>query len=143
METPAPQDDLPYRTYEYRVVPAPRKGEKARGVRSGEARFALAMSRLFNHMGAQGWEFVRADTLPSEERVGLTGTEVRYHALLVFRRSLAPEPRIIHQVIAAPQQPARLSSLPLAEWQGFDEEEVEDAQVVDMLAARARPVAAE
>ncbi|SFI49826.1 hypothetical protein [Jannaschia pohangensis] len=139
-ETPDPP---PHQTFEYRVVPAPRKGEKAKGVRSGEARFALAMSRLFNHMGAQGWEFVRADTLPSEERVGLTGTELRYHALLVFRRATAPvAPQIIQQVIEAPKAPLRLSA-PLPEWQGFEDQDVMDAQVIDILTARKRPLAAE
>ncbi|WP_179381171.1 DUF4177 domain-containing protein [Jannaschia marina] len=126
--------DAPQQTYEYRVVPAPRKGEKARGVRSGEARFALALSRLFNHMGAQGWEYVRADTLPAEERVGLTGTELRYHALLVFRRALAPvAPQVIQQVIEPPKAPLLLSA---PEWQGFEEQEVADSTVVDLLAAR-------
>jgi len=140
-------DDRSHQTYEYRVVPAPRKGEKAKGVRSGEARFALAMSRLFNRMGAQGWEYVRADTLPAEERVGLTGSEVRYHALLVFRRVVAetvmvPAP---DQKPAIPMNKAPLLlTAPLPEWQGFDDEEVEEAQVVSILSARAkRGVAAE
>ncbi|MEM7644059.1 MAG: DUF4177 domain-containing protein [Pseudomonadota bacterium] len=128
----------PIQTYEYRVVPAPRKGEKAKGVRSGEGRFALAMSRLFNRMGEQGWEYVRADILPAEERVGLTGKEVRYHALLVFRRALAPAPRIVQQVIEAPKGPLLLSA-PVEEWTGFEELDAEDAQVLDILAARADP----
>ncbi|TFL16783.1 DUF4177 domain-containing protein [Jannaschia formosa] len=132
-------DDRPHQTFEYRVVPAPRKGEKARGVRSGEARFALAMSRLFNRMGEEGWEYVRADTLPSEERVGLTGKEVRYHALLVFRRALAPPvpaPQVVR--IEQPEAPLRLAAPP-AEWAGFDDEEIGEAEVIEILAARAEP----
>ncbi|MEM8850153.1 MAG: DUF4177 domain-containing protein [Pseudomonadota bacterium] len=128
----------PYQTYEYRVVPAPRKGEKAKGVRSGEGRFALAMSRLFNRMGADGWEYVRADTLPAEERVGLTGKEVRYHALLVFRRATAPQPQIVQQVIEAPKGPLLLTAA-AEDWAGFEERDAEDAQVLDILAARADP----
>ena len=131
------ETDPPHETFEYRVVPAPRKGEKARGVRSGEARFALAMTRLMNRMGQDGWEFVRADTLPAEERVGLTGTEVRYHTLLVFRRAKAPPP--VQQVIAPPPEPLRLAA-PM-EWPGFDEAaaptgEIEDAQVMRLLSDR-------
>lgn len=134
MTTSDSSDTPPDQTFEYRVIPAPRKGEKAKGVRSGEGRFALAMSRLFNHMGAQGWEFVRADTLPAEERVGLTGTEVRYHALLVFRRALAPaQPVVVQQVIDAPQRPLLLSG---PEWQGFEEQEISDSKVIDLLSAR-------
>lgn len=72
--------------YEYRVVPAPRKGEKARGLKSGEERFAYALTGLMNRMGAEGWEYLRADTLPLDERVGLTGSKTTYQSLLIFRR---------------------------------------------------------
>lgn len=136
-------DDTPHQTFEYRVVPAPRRGEKAKGVRSGEARFALAMSRLFNRMGEMGWEYVRADTLPAEERVGLTGSEVRYHALLVFRRSLAPAISRTVPNALPPKPPALLLTAPLSEWEGFEDREVQDAEVIDLLSARARPLAAE
>jgi len=74
--------------YEYRVVPAPRKGEKGRGLKSGEDRFALALTNLLNTMGAQGWEYQRADALPCDERSGLTGTKTTFHNVLVFRRPL-------------------------------------------------------
>lgn len=73
--------------YEYQVVPAPRKGEKARGLKSVEERFAFALTGLMNRMGAQGWEYLRADTLPMDERVGLTGSKTTFQSLLVFRRA--------------------------------------------------------
>lgn len=72
--------------YEYRVVPAPRRAAKAKGARSGEERFALALSAVMNELGAQGWEYVRSDTLPMDERTGLTGTKTSYLNMLVFRR---------------------------------------------------------
>lgn len=72
--------------YEYRAVPAPRKGEKARGLKTGEERFAYTLTALMNRMGAEGWEYQRADTLPMDERVGLTGSKTTYQTLLVFRR---------------------------------------------------------
>ena len=72
--------------YEYRVVPAPRKGEKARGLKSAEERFAFALTGLMNRMGAEGWEYLRADTLPQDERVGLTGSKTIFQSLLIFRR---------------------------------------------------------
>jgi hypothetical protein len=72
--------------YEYRVVPAPRRAAKAKGARSGEERFALALSAVMNDLGAQGWEYVRSDTLPMDERAGLTGTKTSYLNMLVFRR---------------------------------------------------------
>ncbi|THD82230.1 DUF4177 domain-containing protein [Aliigemmobacter aestuarii] len=75
--------------FEYRVVPAPRKGEKARGAKTTGDRFALALTHLMNEMGADGWEYLRADTLPCEERVGLTGKTTSFQNMLVFRRAQA------------------------------------------------------
>ena len=74
--------------YEYWVVPAPRKGEKARGLKTGEERFALALTNAINAMAAQGWEYQRADALPCDERSGLTGTKTTFHNVLVFRRAV-------------------------------------------------------
>ena len=74
--------------WEYRVVPAPTKGLKARGVKGPEARFAHALQTLMNDMGADGWEFQRAETLPSVERSGLTSTTTEWRNMLVFRRSV-------------------------------------------------------
>lgn len=72
--------------FEYKVVPAPRKGEKAKGLKTTPDRFAHALTVLMNDLGAEGWEYVRADTLPCEERVGLTGTKSTFQNMLVFRR---------------------------------------------------------
>ena len=71
---------------EYRVIPAPVKGTKAKGVKTAQDRFALSLQETMNAMAADGWEFQRAETLPSEERSGLTGTKTVYHNMLVFRR---------------------------------------------------------
>ena len=72
--------------FEYRVVPAPKQGLKAKGVRSNEERFAHALEVMMNDLGAQGWDYVRADILPAEERQGLTGRVTVYQNMLVFRR---------------------------------------------------------
>jgi len=74
--------------YEYKVIPAPVKGLKAKGVRGHEARFANALQDVMNRMGAEGWEYQRAETLPSEERHGLTNVTTNYRNVLVFRRPL-------------------------------------------------------
>lgn len=76
-------------TYEYRVVPAPKRAEKVKGVRSTPDRFAHALTQLMNDLGRDGWEYQRADTLPCEERVGLTGRATVFQHMLVFRRTLA------------------------------------------------------
>ncbi|WP_353471856.1 DUF4177 domain-containing protein [Salipiger sp. H15] len=74
------------KTHEYKVIPAPTKGEKAKAAKGPEGRFAVSMSRLLNDMAEQGWEYIRADTLPSEERSGLTSSTTVWRTLLVFRR---------------------------------------------------------
>lgn len=75
--------------YEFRVIPAPTRGEKSREARTTPERFALALTRLMNEMGQQGWDYVRADTLPVEERSGFTGTKTSFQNMLVFRRVIA------------------------------------------------------
>ncbi|MEQ8293714.1 MAG: hypothetical protein RIA08_16040 [Roseovarius sp.] len=72
--------------YTYKVIPAPSKGRKAPGVKGAEARFAHGLEEAMNEMAAQGWEYLRADILPSEERQGLTSTNTVYRSVLVFRR---------------------------------------------------------
>ena len=52
--------------YEYKVVPAPQKGEKAKGAKTTADRFAVALTSLMNQLGRDGWDYVRADTLPCE-----------------------------------------------------------------------------
>lgn len=74
--------------YEYKVVPAPRRGEKSREAKTTGDRFALALTGFMNTLGRDGWEYLRADTLPCDERSGLTGTKTTQHILLVFRRPL-------------------------------------------------------
>lgn len=77
--------------YEYKVLPAPAKGAKAKGIKTPEARFANSIELLLNEMASEGWEFLRADMLPSEERAGLTGSTTNWRNLLVFRRPLGVE----------------------------------------------------
>lgn len=79
--------------YEFKVVPAPEQGKKGRGIKGPKGRFAHALESVMNELGAEGWDYVRADTLPFEERQGLTGRTTTFQNLLVFRRVIAePEP---------------------------------------------------
>ncbi|MCF6231514.1 MAG: DUF4177 domain-containing protein [Rhodobacteraceae bacterium] len=77
--------------YEYKVVPAPTKGQKAKGVKTPEGRFAHALQGVLNVEGGAGWEYLRAELLPSEERSGLTGSTTNWRNVLVFRREIAVE----------------------------------------------------
>jgi hypothetical protein len=74
-------------SHEYRVLPAPRRGPKVKGVRRAEDRFAHAIEAEMNRMAAEGWEFVRSDTLPSERKKGWFSRPVTVpETVLVFRR---------------------------------------------------------
>ena len=74
--------------YEYKVLPAPARGTKAKGVKGAEARFALAVEEMLNLQAAEGWEYQRAEILPSVERAGLTGSTTEWRNMLIFRRAL-------------------------------------------------------
>ena len=77
--------------YEYKVVPAPVRGEKDRGLKTGAERFAHALGEVMNDLAREGWEYWRAETLPAEERAGLASKVTVIHHLLVFRRALPEE----------------------------------------------------
>jgi len=73
-------------TFEYRVVPAPVRGRKGKGLKSPAERFANALAAEINAQAAAGWEYLRTDTLPAEERSGLTGRTTVFQNMLIFRR---------------------------------------------------------
>lgn len=73
--------------YEYRVIAAPRRAEKQRGLKTTADRFAHGLTSVMNELAADGWEYLRADTLPCDERSGFTSTTTTYQAVLVFRRA--------------------------------------------------------
>jgi hypothetical protein len=88
IDSSAPKDhNMP--RYEYKVVAAPSKGIKGKGIRGAEARFSFALQELMNGMAGYGWEYQRAETLPSVERSGIAGTTTEWRNVLVFRRPRA------------------------------------------------------
>ncbi|MEX0351276.1 MAG: DUF4177 domain-containing protein [Paracoccaceae bacterium] len=101
--------------YEYKVVPAPAKGTKAKGVKTPEGRFALSVEELLNLQAAEGWEYQRAELLPSEEKTGLTGSTTNWRNVLVFRRLLDAEDEhavLLPQPLEAPKHDA--DGIPIA-----------------------------
>lgn len=117
-------------SYEYTVIPAPARGEKTKGAKSGIDRFAATLGDVLNEMARDGWEYVRAEVLPSEERSGLTGRSTVYHNLLIFRRSLVPETASFTRPTTTPE-PAPQPEAPVA------------AQPVTAPTVTAPPVAAQ
>lgn len=73
--------------YEYKVIPAPARADRVKGVRAPEARFALSVEKLMNAQAAEGWEYLRAESLPSEERKGLGSRTTQWRTVLIFRRA--------------------------------------------------------
>lgn len=73
--------------FEYKVVPAPRNGIRAKGAKGPAGRFASAMESLINELAASGWEYMRAESLPVDERQGLAIRKTEsYQNVLIFRK---------------------------------------------------------
>ncbi len=95
---------------EYKVVPAPERARKKRGLK-GPALFAHEVEMVMNEHAAEGWIYVRTDTLPHEERSGLTSKVTTYRNLLVFQRAVEvestqqPAPVTEQVPVAAPPPP--------------------------------------
>ncbi len=96
--------------YEYKVIPAPAKGTKTPGVKAPEARLANTVEALLNLQAAEGWDYMRTDILPSDERQGLTSTQTVYRTLMVFRRAKAEEENAADEVISTAQSVAEAVS---------------------------------
>jgi len=116
-------------TYEYKVVPAPVRGLKAKGVKTPESRFAHALETAMNDLAKEGWEYVRADTLPCEQRDGLMSKTTVYQNMLVFRRS-----KDVTAPVSAPIEPPLTKPEPKddpAEDVAADSEVIEGAPSTD------------
>lgn len=101
--------------YEYKVVPAPVRAVKVRGLKTTAERFAHLLTETMNALAAEGWEYQRAEALPCEERRGLTGTRTSTQTVMVFRRALAapaPTQAYASPPLAAPEPPLRLGQAP-------------------------------
>jgi hypothetical protein len=101
--------------YEYKVVPAPAAGIKSKVTGTPEGRFAEALQILMNEIASEGWEYQRAESLPSTERSGLTAKTTRHRHVLLFRRAVIPAGKVAddfktsadksNPAIAAPTRP--------------------------------------
>ncbi len=74
--------------YEYKVIPAPVRTVKVKGLKTTGERFAHLMTEALNREAEAGWEFLRAETLPCEERKGLMSKARSTQTVLIFRRPL-------------------------------------------------------
>ncbi|WP_372839984.1 DUF4177 domain-containing protein [Phaeovulum sp.] len=89
--------------YEYSAIPAPARADKNRALKTSGERFGATLAAVMNRMAAEGWEYLRADVLPCEERSGLTSRTTVWHNLLIFRR---PLPETDAETLLPPEEPA-------------------------------------
>lgn len=77
--------------YEYKCVGAPERPRKQRGARSRSDRVAVAMQEIITAEAVDGWEYLRTDLVPVEEKSGFFSRAHEVHrAVMVFRRDQAP-----------------------------------------------------
>ena len=69
--------------YDYKVVPAPTRAKRVKGVHSPEEHFAATLAETINEAARHGWEYVRAETLHHETPRGW------------FRRALASDQSVL------------------------------------------------
>jgi hypothetical protein len=81
---------LKMQTFEYKVGPAPNRSTRVKGVKRTAGRFAAVLTETMNEQAADGWEYLRSDSMPVEEKPGLLKSRVEtYQTVLVFRRAIA------------------------------------------------------
>lgn len=89
--------------YEYKVVPAPRKAGRAKGVRGHDEKYAHTLGEIMNNMATDGWQYLRAESLPVDEKAGMMGkTNEKYLSLLVFQRPTNKSPVVQEPLVNVP-----------------------------------------
>lgn len=74
--------------HEYKVVPAPIRAPRVKGLKSTAERFAHALGEAINAEAAGGWQFQRTETLSCEERGTLGKTRTSTQSVMIFARPL-------------------------------------------------------
>ena len=113
--------------YDYKVIPAPKKVKRVKGVSAADELFAVTLTDAINEVARQGWEYVRAERLPAEAPRGwLRAAKAEELAVLVFRRpreSLSPRiatARAEAPAMELPPEPEAPRMVPAAEKAAVD-----------------------
>ena len=73
--------------FEYKVIPAPRRSVRVKGAKGVDGKFAATLEKMINELAAKGWQYLRAESLPTDERHGITRRKTEsYQNVLIFRR---------------------------------------------------------
>jgi len=102
---------------EYKVIPAPRNAQRKKGAKTATERFSVGLEETLNDMAADGWSFLRAETLPVDERQGVMRKVVEeFHTVLIFSRPhlrpAATEPAEQRRPVFYAEKDAAKSSAP-------------------------------
>ncbi|MBN8291584.1 DUF4177 domain-containing protein [Rhodobacter sp. NTK016B] len=96
--------------FEYKVVPAPVRAVRVKGLKTTAERFAHTVAESINAEAAGGWQFVRTETMPCETRSALGATKQTQQVVMIFAREVgARRPdagAALAAVQAAPAVPA-------------------------------------
>ena len=96
-------------SYDYKVVPAPRRARKIKGVRGADELFATTLAEAINEVARQGWEYIRTETLVAEGPGGwFRRGSASDHPVMIFRRareSAGPRLAAVGPVQEAPRGP--------------------------------------
>ncbi len=88
--------------FDYKVVPAPHRAKKVRGISGADDLFALTLTDAINEVARQGWEYVRAETMTAEAPGGfLRRATASERTMLVFRR---PREQLSPRLAAVPEE---------------------------------------
>ncbi len=76
--------------FDYKVVPAPHRSKKAKGISDPAELFALTLTDAINEHARDGWEYLRAENMATQTPRGfLKRATEESVAVLVFRRERA------------------------------------------------------
>ena len=105
-------------SFDYKVVPAPRRVRKIKGVKGADEMFAQTLSDAINEVARQGWEYVRTEALIAERPGGwFRRGKSSDHTVMVFRRArealgprIAAVPSVASPGPDLPREPALVTT---------------------------------
>ena len=98
--------------YDYKVIPAPRRAKRMKGVHAPEEMFAHLLTDTINEQARQGWEYLGSETLPAEAPRGWFRRALHEElSVLVFRRQ---REQLGPRLTAVPSDPVPEAREPLA-----------------------------
>ena len=100
-------------TYQYKTVAAPRKLKRVKGVKGADALAAHHVEEAIAVEAADGWEYVRTDRFPIEEKNGMfSRPQVSERAVMIFRKEIVQQVAMAAQPVQPASQPVQPAPQP-------------------------------